>query len=92
MRILSLKKKKVTNLEQLVLIILKKKPNEKGKKVKGGESHLMTSDSLRPHGLYRTRNSPGQNTGVGSLSLFQGTSLTQGSTQVSCIAGGFFIS
>ena len=27
------------------------------------------SDSLRPHGLYSPRNSLGQNTGVGSLSL-----------------------
>ena len=37
----------------------------------------MVSDSLRPHGLYR--NSPGQNTGVGSLSLLQGIFPTQGS-------------
>ena len=29
------------------------------------------SDSLRPHGLYSPWNSPGQNTGVGSLSLLQ---------------------
>ena len=30
------------------------------------------SDSLKPHGLYSPWNSLGQNTGVGSLSLFQG--------------------
>ena len=30
------------------------------------------SDSLRPHGLYSPWNSPGQNTGVRSLSLLQG--------------------
>ena len=30
------------------------------------------SDSLQPHGLYGPWNSPGQNTGVGSLSLLQG--------------------
>ena len=30
------------------------------------------SDSLQPHGLYSPWNSPGQNTGVGSLSLLQG--------------------
>ena len=36
------------------------------------------SDSLRPHGLYSPWNSPGQNTGVGSLSLIQGIFLTQG--------------
>ena len=37
------------------------------------------SDSLRPHGLYSLWNSPGQNTGVGSLSLLQGIFPTQGS-------------
>ena len=37
------------------------------------------SDSLRPHGLYSPWNSPGQNTGVGSLSLFQGIFPIQGS-------------
>ena len=34
---------------------------------------------MRPHGLYSPRNSPGQNTGVGSLSLLQGIFPTQGS-------------
>ena len=43
------------------------------------ESHLVLSDSLRPHGLYSLWNSPGQNTGVGSLSLLQGIFPTQGS-------------
>ena len=33
------------------------------------ESSSVMSDSLQPHGLYSPRNSPGQNTGVGSLSL-----------------------
>ena len=33
------------------------------------ESHSAMSDSLRPHGLYTAWNSPGQNTGVDSLSL-----------------------
>ena len=37
------------------------------------------SDSLRPHGLYSSWNSPGQNTTVGSLSLLQGFFPTQGS-------------
>ena len=36
---------------------------------------------FRPHGLYSPWNSPGQNTGVGSLSLFQGIFPTQGSNQ-----------
>ena len=35
--------------------------------------------TLRPHGLYSLWNSPGQNTGVGSLSLLPGVSPTQGS-------------
>ena len=39
----------------------------------------VVSDSLRPHGLYSLRNSPGQNTGVGSLSLLHGIFPTQGS-------------
>ena len=36
------------------------------------------SDSLRHHGLYSPGNSPGQNTGVGRLSLLQGIFPTQG--------------
>ena len=36
------------------------------------------SDSLRPHGLYSPWNSPGQNTGVGRLSLLQGIFPIQG--------------
>ena len=36
------------------------------------ESHSVVSDSLWPRGLYSPWNSPGQNTGVGSLSLLQG--------------------
>ena len=41
-------------------------------------SHSVVSDSLQPHGLYNPWNSPGQNTGVGSLSLLQGIFPTQG--------------
>ena len=36
------------------------------------ESHSVVSDSLWPQGLYSPWNSPGQNTGVGSLFLLQG--------------------
>ena len=36
------------------------------------------SDSLRHHGLYSPGDSPGQNTGVGSLSLLQGIFPTRG--------------
>ena len=50
------------------------------------------SNSLWPHGLYSPWNSPGQNTGVGSLSLLQGIFWTRDRTQVSHIAGGFFAS
>ena len=35
--------------------------------------------TLQPSGLYSPWNSPGQNTGVGSLSLLQGIFPTQGS-------------
>ena len=43
------------------------------------QSCSVVSDTLQPHGLYSPRNSPGQNTGVGSLSLLQGIVPTQGS-------------
>ena len=48
------------------------------------ESCSVMSNSLSPHGLWPTRllcpwDSPGQNTGVGSLSLLQGIFPTQGS-------------
>ena len=43
------------------------------------ESHSVVSDSLQPRGLYSAWNSPGQNTGVGSLSFLQGIFPTQGS-------------
>ena len=36
------------------------------------ESRLVVSDFLRPQGLYSPWNTPGQNTGVGSLSFLQG--------------------
>ena len=48
-------------------------------KVKESESRSVLSNSLWPHGLYSPWNSPGQNTGVGSLSLLQGIFPTQGS-------------
>ena len=42
------------------------------------ESRSLVSNSLRPHGLYSPWNSPGQNPGVGGLSLLQGIFATQG--------------
>ena len=41
------------------------------------ESCSLVSNSLQPHGLHSPWNSPGQNTGVGSLSLLQGIFPTQ---------------
>ena len=42
------------------------------------ESCSVVSDSFRPHELYSPWNSPGQDTGMGSLSLLQGIFPTQG--------------
>ena len=42
------------------------------------ESCSVVSDFLQPHGLYSPWNSPGQNTGMSSLSLLQGIFPTQG--------------
>ena len=43
------------------------------------EGRSVVSNYLQLHGLYSPWNSPGQNTGVGSLSLLQGIFPTQGS-------------
>ena len=55
-------------------------------------SHLVVSNSLWSRGLYSPWNSPGQNTGMGSLSLFQGIFPTQGLKPGLPIAGRFFTS
>jgi len=47
-------------------------------KLTKSETESVMSDSLWPHGLYSPWNSPGQNTGVGSLSLLQGMFPTLG--------------
>ena len=52
--------------------------------VKGSTGWSVTSNSLWPRGLYSPWNSPGQNTGVGSLYLLQGIFSTQGSNRISC--------
>ena len=56
------------------------KTSRKLESEKKGESESLsvTSDSLGPHGLYSPWNPPGQNTGVGILSLLQGIFPTQG--------------
>ena len=46
--------------------------------VKRSESNSVISDSSQPHGLYSPWNSPGQNTGVGNVSLLQGIFPIQG--------------
>ena len=43
------------------------------------ENHSVVPNSLPPHGLYSPWNCPGQNNGVGSLSLLQEIFQTQGS-------------
>ena len=48
---------------------------------KWSESHSVMYDSLWPRGLYSPWNSPGQNTGVGSLSPLQHIFLTQESNR-----------
>ena len=47
-------------------------PPRKSNKVFESENELLMSDSVQPHGLYSPWNSPGQNTGVDSLSFLQG--------------------
>ena len=54
------------------------------------ESHSAVSDCLRRHGLYSPWNSPGQKTGLGSLSLLQRSSEPRDRTQIFHMVGGFF--
>ena len=59
--------------------------------LKWSESCSVVSYSLWLHGLYSPLNSPGQNTGMGSLSLLQWIfPIQESNSGVSCIAGGFF--
>ena len=51
---------------------------DEGKTLSESESHSVMSNSLWLHGLYSPWNSPGQNTGVSSLSLLQEIFPTQG--------------
>ena len=55
-------------------------------------SHSVMSNSLWPRGVYSPWNSPGQNTGVGSLSFLQVIFPTRDQIQVSHIAARFFTS
>ena len=65
-------------------------PGKPKENIKWSKSHSVLSDSLQPHGLHIPWNSPGQNTGVGKLSLLSISSQLRNRTRVSCIAGGFF--
>ena len=49
------------------------------------------SDSLWPHGLHSPWTSPGQNTGVGNISLLRESSQLRDRTQVFLIAGWFLL-
>ena len=62
------------------------------RKSEKNESSSVMSESLRSHGLYSPWNSPGQNSGVGSVPFSRESSQHRDQTQVSCIAGGFFTS
>ena len=49
-------------------------PSEVGQRNTSNKAKVKVTQScptLRPHGLYSLWNSPGQNTGVGSVSLLQ---------------------
>ena len=54
--------------------------------------YIVMFDCLQPYGLYISWHSQGQNTGVGSLFLLQGSSQPLDQTQVSLIAGRFITS
>ena len=60
-------------------------------KVKVSQSCLTLCNPM-DYTVYGNWNSPGQNTGVGSLPFSRGSSQPRDQTQVSHIAGGFFTS
>ena len=73
--------------ENSLVIILSRSSNHDTE----SESCSVVSDSLRPHALYSSWTSPGQNTGVGMVAIpsFRGSSQPKDQTQISHIAGGF---
>ena len=68
----------ITGFAKLFLFFHLTNPYMLGSRHVESESHSVVSDSLGPHELYSPCNSPGQNTGVDSLSLLQGIFPTQG--------------
>ena len=59
--------------------VIIKQPSKITDEMSVSGSRLVVSDSLQPRGLCSPWSFPGQNTGVGSLSLLQGIFPTQGS-------------
>ena len=53
-------------------------PSKEAQSTHESQSHSVMSSSLWPHRLYSPWNSPGQNTGLGSLFLLQGIFPTKG--------------
>ena len=64
--------------EEWFTLLLGARCGEMPFEVKRNEICSVVSDSLQPHGLNSPWNSPGQNTGMDSLSLLQGIFTTQG--------------
>ena len=85
---------KVAKLDQLVnlwvFFHLKSASEVQGQKVKVAHSCLTLCNPVDY--TYSPWNSPGQNTGVGSLAFSRGSSQPRDRTQVSHIVGGFFTS
>ena len=67
--------KRNSQLKKIILILFRKSFYLYQKVI--SECCSVVSDYLRHHGLYSPWNSPGQNTGEGSLSLLQGLFPTQ---------------
>ena len=65
------------SLPALVIFLLSPLLCWSERKKSESESDSVVSNSFQPHGLYSPWNSPGQNTGVGSLSFLQGIFPTQ---------------
>ena len=73
------KKKKFIEVQLIYNVALIPGIQQSESVIHESEGRPVTSNFLQPHGLYSPWNSPGQNTGVGSLSLLQGIFPTQGS-------------
>ena len=72
----------------IITIATKNKPKQQFQH--GVSIGFFSATGLQPSRLLCPWTSPGKNTGVGCHFLLQGIFPTQGSSQVSCIAGTFF--